>query len=198
MKCIECNNDTHNRVFCSLKCKQKSDNRKYKNISRGNNCKICNSLLTHKRVYCDTCWLNAKNNSKSNLDRTVCGICLILKTKENCSLIKNGKYNTYCKKCVSDIATVRYRNCKKLCVDYKGGKCEFCGYNKSLGALQFHHLDPSQKEFQISGKSNFNKKIMKELDKCILLCANCHFEIHYMNVNTNILVVEHVNGKFKL
>lgn len=72
---------------------------------------------------------------------------------------------------------------KQFLVDYKGGKCERCGYDKSLAALQFHHLDPSQKDFELA-HINLNSsiytmdEIKKELDKCILLCANCHAEEH--------------------
>lgn len=62
-----------------------------------------------------------------------------------------------------------------------GGKCSKCGYDKCLAALEFHHLDPSAKEFSVSkAMSNWKstKKIKKELSNCILVCANCHREIH--------------------
>ena len=67
----------------------------------------------------------------------------------------------------------------------KGGKCEICGYNKCEAALNFHHINPDEKEFDLSMKSK-NKKInidecRKEAEKCQLLCANCHMELHYMN-----------------
>lgn len=71
----------------------------------------------------------------------------------------------------------RKRTKKKL-VDYKGGKCQICDYNKSLNALHFHHLDPSEKDFSISGKSLSFDKLKIEVDKCILVCSNCHSEIH--------------------
>lgn len=69
---------------------------------------------------------------------------------------------------------------KQLSVDYKGGCCERCGYKKSLSALEFHHLDPNEKDFSISknGDTKSWERIKKELDKCILVCANCHREIH--------------------
>ncbi len=78
--------------------------------------------------------------------------------------------------------TKRYR-IKKEMVEYKGGSCEVCGYNKSLRALQFHHKDPSQKDFNIGGIGSINEDVKKELDKCILVCANCHSEIHDNNLN---------------
>jgi DNA invertase Pin-like site-specific DNA recombinase len=63
-------------------------------------------------------------------------------------------------------------------VEYKGGKCELCGYNKSVNALQFHHLSPNEKDFTISGKSYSFERLKTEVDKCMLVCANCHHEIH--------------------
>lgn len=68
---------------------------------------------------------------------------------------------------------------KKLLVDYKGGKCEKCGYNKCIAALEFHHKDPSQKDFALSYNSFSFDKMKKEVDKCMLVCSNCHKEIHY-------------------
>jgi len=63
-------------------------------------------------------------------------------------------------------------------VDYKGGKCEICGYNKSVASLTFHHINPKDKNFTIGGR-NYSWKTMKnEVDKCVLVCANCHGEIH--------------------
>ena len=69
---------------------------------------------------------------------------------------------------------------KEKLVEYKGGKCEKCGYDKCITALEFHHLDPNEKEFGIgcNGVLSF-EKCKKEVDKCILVCANCHREIHY-------------------
>lgn len=77
--------------------------------------------------------------------------------------------------------TKRYR-IKKEMVEYKGGECEMCGYQKSLRALQFHHKDPSKKDFNIGGITAMNENVKKELDKCILVCANCHSEIHDNNM----------------
>lgn len=68
---------------------------------------------------------------------------------------------------------------KARAVELMGGKCVRCGYNKSMRALQFHHLDPTQKDMQISVSRNSSwKKIEEEIKKCILVCANCHAEVH--------------------
>lgn len=67
-----------------------------------------------------------------------------------------------------------------MAIAYKGGKCQICGYDKCVGALEFHHLDPTQKDFGISAKGYTRSwdKNKQELNKCILVCANCHREIH--------------------
>lgn len=82
-----------------------------------------------------------------------------------------------------ELVKTHRHNVKEELVRYKGGKCEICGYNKCLGALDFHHLDPNQKDFNISNSKIYkNLDILKEeVDKCILVCANCHREIHYKN-----------------
>lgn len=76
--------------------------------------------------------------------------------------------------------TKRRKKLKLLAVAYKGGKCERCGYNKYVGALEFHHINPSQKDFGFSSKGITLswEKMKKELDKCMLLCSNCHSEVH--------------------
>lgn len=70
---------------------------------------------------------------------------------------------------------------KKRMINSFGGKCGICGYNKCIYALDFHHLDPNEKEFgmgEIIGKPISWDKISNELRKCICVCSNCHREIH--------------------
>lgn len=85
-----------------------------------------------------------------------------------------------CKKYAVDAVQKRRELIKHKAITYKGGKCEKCGYNKCVGALEFHHTDPSQKDFGIANKGYTRswEKVRLELDKCILVCANCHREIH--------------------
>lgn len=69
------------------------------------------------------------------------------------------------------------RNAKEKAIEFMGGKCQNCGYNKSHRALTFHHLDPKEKDFQISRSCNAAwNKVVEELKKCVMLCANCHAE----------------------
>ena len=95
---------------------------------------------------------------------------------------RRGKENSsvYCKSCTSLQTLERQRRLKQELVDYKGGSCTKCGYNKYVGALEFHHLDPTKRDFTIAHHklTKFSDEIKKELDKCILVCANCHREIH--------------------
>jgi predicted HNH restriction endonuclease len=63
--------------------------------------------------------------------------------------------------------------------DYVGRKCSICGYNKNINVLELHHINPKEKEFTISGNHSRSwEKIKKELDKCMVVCSNCHREIH--------------------
>ena len=76
-------------------------------------------------------------------------------------------------------AVVNWRKRTKIkLIQYKGGECEICDYKKSIWALEFHHKDPNEKDFGISGKSWSFERLKKEVDKCILVCSNCHQEIH--------------------
>ena len=85
-----------------------------------------------------------------------------------------------CLKCQTEATQKRRDKLKVMSIAYKGGKCQCCGYNKFIGALEFHHVDSSEKDFGISDKGYTRAwdKIKLELDKCVLVCANCHREIH--------------------
>jgi intein-encoded DNA endonuclease-like protein len=76
---------------------------------------------------------------------------------------------------------------KQKCVDYKGGKCIVCGYNKCLKALDFHHTNPEEKDFTIAqNNTSFTfEKLKTELDKCVLVCNRCHTEIHEKLIDIN-------------
>lgn len=68
---------------------------------------------------------------------------------------------------------------KQKLIAYKGSKCQNCGYDKPVpGAYHFHHRNPDEKEFNINANSKGYETLKKEVDKCDLLCANCHAEVH--------------------
>ena len=99
---------------------------------------------------------------------------------ENFYLKNNGKFHYWCKECNDRITYQKQFNRKKQCVEYLGKKCFICGYDKYLGALDFHHIDPTQKKFNISKLKTYSWNVLKiELNKCICVCRNCHAEIHF-------------------
>lgn len=74
-------------------------------------------------------------------------------------------------------ASLRRQDLKLRAIEYKGGHCALCDYDKCPSAMVFHHRNPREKDFCISAKSSWSE-IVIELDKCDLLCANCHAEVH--------------------
>ena len=74
----------------------------------------------------------------------------------------------------------RRKKIRLMALEYKGGKCQKCGYDRCSDALEFHHNNLSDKDFSISSKGYTRSwnRVREELDKCTLLCANCHREVH--------------------
>lgn len=74
----------------------------------------------------------------------------------------------------------RRKKVRLMAIEYAGGSCQLCGYSKCNRALGFHHKDPSKKGFGLSasGLTRSWDKTRHEIDKCILVCANYHIEIH--------------------
>lgn len=144
------------------------------------NCINCNAETSNPRFCSRSCSASHTNaNVSKRMRETHCPVC-------NKPKLSNRKYCS--KSCrdhirplkVSDYSkTKKWRHkTKQQAVDYKGGKCILCGYDKCLQSLDFHHLDASQKEFGIASAYKSLYKMMKEVDKCILVCSNCHGEIH--------------------
>lgn len=94
----------------------------------------------------------------------------------------SGHTKTRCNSCL--VNTRRFA-LKKRMVEYKGGKCTRCGYDRCIAALDFHHIDPKTKKFDVSGSHCLSwSKIKMELDKCELICSNCHREEEYGSLRT--------------
>ena len=74
----------------------------------------------------------------------------------------------------------RRKEVRRKAILHMGGRCQRCGYDRCIEALECHHLVSSGKDFGISSKGYTRswKQILEELKKCVLLCANCHREIH--------------------
>jgi hypothetical protein len=133
----------------------------------------------YRRKYCLECSPFGKHNTKQLVlieksdKKCICSNC----NREYIYSRKKGNSSVKCNSCY--VAQFR-NNRKEKAVKLLGGKCCKCGYDKCLKALQFHHIDPNKKNFEISSSSSkvsWNV-IEKELKKCILVCANCHAEIH--------------------
>ena len=86
-----------------------------------------------------------------------------------------------------------------MAVEYKGGRCQVCGYERCIEALEFHHLDPTQKDFGIShrGYTRSWEKVKEEINKCILLCANCHREFHAGKLQLPQVTVVEKPGEYR-
>ena len=141
--------------FCSVKCARGfATKANRKEISE----KVSKTLTKHEKRYCGVCGVEVSK-------------------KNNSMLCKDHK--VHYKKYDNEYYYVKdYRKkVKEKSVVYKGGKCIVCGYNTCNRSLHFHHRDPSEKDFDFS-KIRSWEKTRKELDKCSLVCSNCHGEIH--------------------
>lgn len=131
--------------------------------------------LQHRK-FCLTCSPFKKHNTKD-----------ITKPLSEYSRI-NGKHQSYSdwsqerkSRMIKNIQNRRFKRKLEL-VKELGNKCQICGYNKNLAALEFHHINPKEKKFDLSIRhiaSYSWEKIQQELKKCQLLCSNCHAEYHH-------------------
>ena len=86
---------------------------------------------------------------------------------------------SYCKKCSAIIVNETRKKLKRWAIDYKGGKCYDCGLVEDcIDIYDFHHRESIEKEFAVGRSYKSKVKIIKEIDKCDLLCANCHRRRH--------------------
>ena len=83
-----------------------------------------------------------------------------------------------CYECMPDGTQLGRSDFLNLLRQKRGGKCERCGYNTYLGALEFHHLNPSKKDFTVGDRDFKLKDCIEESKKCVMICANCHREVH--------------------
>jgi transposase len=88
-------------------------------------------------------------------------------------------HGSRCSKCRSESVARRRRRVKQILVEEAGGRCELCGYDRYIGALEFHHVKPEEKSFQlgVAGLTRSIERMRAEAAKCRLLCSNCHAEV---------------------
>lgn len=151
-----------------------------------------NKTFNYLKIYCGVeKWLTRVNKMENSN-------CL------NCEKKLKGLQKKYCsKKCKQSFSISIKRNrfkentglslqsskgiIKKLeLIKEFGGGCSICGYNKNISALEFHHIDPLVKSFTLDLRTLSNRsdiEIKKELNKCILICSNCHQELHYPHLD---------------
>ena len=183
IKCRVCNKEFNphgnlGRKTCSKKC---GDVWKPKGQKVDIKCEECGKIFqsTRKRrtcsKKCSKTWKKSKISFTLNNGKR-CGKCSKLKPLSEFYSYK-GKTRAYCKECDKAITYNNQTNNKREYVRLKGGKCQKCGYDKCLGAFDFHHINSDDKLFNIAKRFS-PEKMKEELDKCILLCANCHREEH--------------------
>lgn len=149
--CNGCGALTDNPKYCSRKCSNGTNNKitLFPKRKPEGSCKVCGKTI-----------------------RTVLSYC-----SDECNQIKKDLSAKRKRKRTSETVIEWRREIKRKAVEYLGGKCIKCGYDKCVRALQFHHRNPEEKEFAISNPSTRARIIVRlELDKCDLLCANCHAE----------------------
>jgi len=93
--------------------------------------------------------------------------------------VLEGRGYYRCQRCRSDQIARHRRRLKEMLVAEAGGACRLCGYDRFLGALEFHHLDRAQERLGISanGLTLSVNAVREGALKCVLLCSNCHAEV---------------------
>lgn len=153
-----------------------------KEFNKDRNCEFCYGCMPSGISQSERQTVRRKIKRKLNPIILICSNC------EKDFELPFGEVNRkYCFQCIpkglsKKEQSSRIRGFTKLkLIKLKGGCCQSCGYNKYSAALDFHHLDPSVKEFDLANKISsieLNDDVLAELDKCILLCANCHRAVH--------------------
>lgn len=141
-----------------------------------------------KRVYCLECSPFKKHNTRK---LKFIPIGLYTATTKQCCGCKEVLYvgnfykktgtilQAYCKRCLLDKQMLRWQDRKRKAIVYKGSICEDCKQTYPAPIYQFHHLDPNTKDYDWNKLRQLTwTSVLKELDKCILLCANCHILRH--------------------
>lgn len=180
--------------YCSQSCAASVNNRTPKVKLKPRLCKYCHqptgSTWKNKKTVCTSC-KGSYSKLRSELKEKVCVTCNVLKPIELFHKKNDRRFTTsVCKECFNSYCMQRWIATKIKAIEYKGGKCQDCHVphpDLPFPAFEFHHRDPSTKEM---GWTKLRLRpwssIIKELDKCDLLCSNCHRVRHY-NQHRNIV-----------
>lgn len=172
--------------FCSRSCSTSHNNKgTNRNKPKIRICKYCKKTFTRKnnenKIFCKFCikLSHSTRNGYETEKTRFCSFCKEHKMKTNFHIkkyIDNKKiYHSYCKKCFSKYCNNRWVKKKLKAIEYKGGKCLDCKQQYPYQVYDFHHLDPNKKEFNWDKlRLRSFEHIKKELEKCVLLCSNCH------------------------
>ena len=119
-------------------------------------------------------------------------VCLV------CSDRLTGKQTKFCSTACKNKHHQSYEAQKRRGIDRKmmlikaaGGKCSICGYKKNIAALAFHHTESATKDFKLDMRSLSNRtyaSVQTEIHKCILVCSNCHAELHNPHLDLDLLI----------
>lgn len=157
-------------------------------------CKKCGKEFV--RANCNFCYEclpsglseSARHTAKNKLEREINPIILTCKNCNKDFILPYGEVNRlYCYDCMpkglskKEQSVIIRKMGKIKALKYLGGKCICCGFNQYPSSLEFHHIDESTKHFNIANKitsAQLNEALYKELDKCVILCSNCHRAYH--------------------
>ena len=135
-------------------------------------CSKCEEFLFAKKFY--------RSSYRSTGLSCYCRTCHKIKQRIYQPKIKRRKDGTYW-------STVTHRRRKKKAINMAGGCCQKCGYNEFSPSLCFHHVNPDNKELKHLSFSVRLETVLGELDKCVLLCQNCHFAFHASEWNAEFI-----------
>ena len=158
------------RNFCSRSCAAKFNNKLNPKRQMSGKCKKCLIPIRRAKTYCVVCaeskpWITSRDPKP--------------KTPRNCRHCGKSFLAVKGLQCSSCTTNLRRFKIKEKAIKYKNGCCQICGYKRCNRALVFHHINEEEKSFSISGAHcRAWENIQKELDKCVLLCQNCHMELH--------------------
>ena len=153
-----------------------------------NKCIVCGKEFEAKKStkkYCSrSCenkmaWIRKKERIEAekqciNYYEKTCLICGTKFTPKD----KNANQRTCCYTCMPEGTQLGRSGFLDLLRKQRGGKCQRCGYNTYLGALEFHHISQNEKDFTIGNRDYRLEDCVRETKKCVLICANCHREVH--------------------